>query len=211
MAEVVIFSYVLLFQRSTFYSFFRRHCDVALFSHHLGLSGPCSFCAYPFNRSVVPSFQVLSSYQVLPSFSTGVPSKIVLTLCAILSIVPEAVCCWFHQVSSHLVKFMFNSVHLQSECCPNYIILIPSLSCFNRSIVAIIPLLNGVSSKCFHFAKFIFYAFHFQPECCRNWSLSFLVHLVSSRVLACTSCPLQPFFLCLSTYKVLVMFLVPLV
>ena len=50
---------------------------------------------------------------------------------------------------------MFNSFHLQSECCPNYIILIPSLSCFNRSVVSTIPLLTGVSSKCFHFAKFI--------------------------------------------------------
>ena len=42
---------------------------------------------------------------------------------------------------------MFNSFHLQPECYPNYIILIPSLSCFNRSVVAIIPLLTGVSSK----------------------------------------------------------------
>ena len=31
--------------------------------------------------------------------------------------------------SSYFVKIMFNSFHLQSECCPNYIILIPSLSC----------------------------------------------------------------------------------
>src|SRR3954468_13711000 len=29
---------------------------------------------------------------------------------------------------------MFNSFHLQSECCPNYINLIPSLSIFNRSV-----------------------------------------------------------------------------
>ena len=57
--------------------------------------------------------------------------------------------------SSCFVKIMFNSFHLQSECCPNYIILIPSLSCFNRSVISIIPLLTGVSSKCFHFAKFI--------------------------------------------------------
>ena len=64
---------------------------------------------------------------------------------------------------------------------------------FNRSVLSIIPLLTGVSSKCYNFAKFIFYALHFQPECCRNWSLSFLVHLVSTEVLACTSCPLQPF------------------
>ena len=146
--------------------------------------------ASPFNRSVVSSLQVLSSYQVLPLFPTWVLSEILLTHYAILSIVPEAVCCWFHQVSSHLLKFMFNSFHLQSECCPNYIILIPSLSCFNRSVVSIIPLLTGVSYKCFQFCQVDITAFHFQPECCRNWSLSFLVHLVSTGVLACTSCPL---------------------
>ena len=39
---------------------------------------------------------------------------------------------------------MFNSFHLQSECCPNYIILIPPLSCFDRSVVSIIPLLTEV-------------------------------------------------------------------
>ena len=33
---------------------------------------------------------------------------------------------------------MFNSFHLQSECCPNYIIF-PSLSCFNRSVIVIDP------------------------------------------------------------------------
>ena len=166
--------------------------------------------AYTFNRSVVSSIQVLSSYQVLHPFWTGVLSQIFLTPCAILSIVPEAVCCWSHEVSSHLVKFMCNSFHFQSECCPNYTILFPSLSCFNRSVVSIIPLLTRLSSKCFHFAKLIFFTFLFRLECYHNWSLSFLVHLVSTGVLACTSCPLQPFFLCLSTYKVLVMFLVPL-
>ena len=41
---------------------------------------------------------------------------------------------------------------------------------FNRSVVYIIPLLTGVSSKCFHFAKFIFYSFHVQPEGCRYCS-----------------------------------------
>lgn len=46
-------------------------------------------------------------------------------------------------------QVLVNSFHLQSECCPNYIILIPSLSCFNRSVVSIIPLLTGLSSKCF--------------------------------------------------------------
>ena len=50
---------------------------------------------------------------------------------------------------------MFNSFHLHPECCPNYIILISSLPCFNRSVVAIIPLLTRVLFKCFHLAKFI--------------------------------------------------------
>ena len=61
----------------------------------LVLSGSCSFHAYPFNRSVVSSFQV----------------------------------------SSHLVKIMFSSFHFQSKCCPNYISLIPSLSCLTECCV----------------------------------------------------------------------------
>ena len=74
---------------------FRRHCVVVLFNHLLVLSRSCSFHDCPFNRSVVPSFQVLSSYQVLPTFSTGVLSEIFLTPCPILLIVSEAVCCDF--------------------------------------------------------------------------------------------------------------------
>ena len=115
-----------------------------------------------------PLFEFFPSCQVLPPFSTGVPPEIVLTLCAILSIVPEAVYCCFHQVSHHLVKFMFNSFHLQSECCPNYIILNPSLSCFNRSGFNIYLALqphgfsqfslflfpNGVFSTLFNFVTF---------------------------------------------------------
>ena len=56
-AQVGIFFSILLFQWSIFYSFSRRHCDVALFTHHLELWGSCSFRAYPFNRSVVFSFK----------------------------------------------------------------------------------------------------------------------------------------------------------
>ena len=41
-------------------------------------------------------FKFFSSYQVFPLFSTGLLSEILLTHCAILSIVLEAVCCWFH-------------------------------------------------------------------------------------------------------------------
>ena len=103
-------------------------------TNHLVLSRSCNFSFLIRLTGVsCPLFKFFSSCQVLPPFSTGVLSEIFLTPCAILSIVSEAVCCSFHQVSSHLVKFMFNSFHLQSECCPNYIILIPSLSCFNQS------------------------------------------------------------------------------
>ena len=63
-------------------------------------------------------------------------SEILLTQYAVLSIVLEAVCCGFHQVSSHLVKFL----------------LIPSI--FSRSAVQIISflillylVLTGVASK----------------------------------------------------------------
>ena len=45
----------------------RRHCDVVLFTHHLVLWGSCSFHAYPFNRSVVSSLQVLF---ILSSFAS---------------------------------------------------------------------------------------------------------------------------------------------
>ena len=61
-----------------------------------------------------PLFKFFPFCQVLPPFSTGALSEIFLTHGAILSIVPEVVCCWFHQASSNLVKFMFNSFHLQS-------------------------------------------------------------------------------------------------
>ena len=103
------------------------------------------------SRVLCTLLKLFSPYQALHLFSTRVLSEIFLTPCAILLIVPEAVCCGFHQVSSHLVKFMFNSFHLQSECCPNYIILIPSLSCFNRSVVVI----DLYRSLCISF----------QPEC----------------------------------------------
>ena len=66
-AEVGIFFSILLFQWSIFYSFFRRHGDVALFTHHLELWGSCSFHAYPFNRSVVSSLQVLFILSSFPS------------------------------------------------------------------------------------------------------------------------------------------------
>ena len=67
-AEVGIFFSILLFQWSIFYSFFRRHGDVALFTHHLELWGSCSFLAYPFNRSVVFSFKFFHLVKFCLSF-----------------------------------------------------------------------------------------------------------------------------------------------
>ena len=124
LSNSIVIEVVVLFSVSWFHSFICPE-GIVMFSstHHLVLPRSYSFLAYPFNRSVV--------------WNLSYP------LCH-FSIVPEAVCCGFHQVSSHLVKF-------------------------------------------------IFYAFLFQPECCHNWSLSFLVHIISTGVLACTSCPLQPF------------------
>ena len=86
-------------------------------THLLVLSGSCSFRAYPFNRSVVSSFQV----------------------------------------SSHFVKF--NSFHLQAECCPNYIILIPSLSCFNRVLCPFAQVLFALSSLASLFNRSVVWIF----------------------------------------------------
>ena len=89
-AEVGIFFSILLSQLSIFYSFVPEAlwcCSllpIFLFCHDSVL-----FFAYPFNRSVVFSFEL-----------------------------------------SHLIKFCIPS---QTECCPNYIILNPSLSWLNRS------------------------------------------------------------------------------
>ena len=76
-AEVGIFFSVLLFQWSIFFSFFRRHGDVALFTHHLELWGSCSFHAYPFNRSVVSSLQVLFILSSFPSSFTQSVAQII--------------------------------------------------------------------------------------------------------------------------------------
>ena len=115
--------------------FFRSGGIVMLLSstHLLGLSGPCFHRAYPFNRSIVFLFSssfILSSFSSL--FNRSDVRDISYPLFHSFNCYGGSVL-WFHQVSSHLFKFMFNSFHLQSECCPNYIILNPFLSCFNRS------------------------------------------------------------------------------
>src|SRR3954464_11617090 len=50
-----------------------------------------------------------------------------------LSSLPEVLWCSSSQVSFHLLKFMFYSIHVQLECHLNSFILIPLPSCSNRS------------------------------------------------------------------------------
>ena len=85
-AEVGIFSSILLFQWSIFYSFFRRHCDVALFTHHLDcedrvlfvlilLSGVLCYHFFP----IVAQFRLnFEKFPISPlqgySFIVGFPS-----------------------------------------------------------------------------------------------------------------------------------------
>ena len=99
-AEVGIFFSILLFQWSIFYSFFRRHCDVALFTHHLELWGSCSFRAYPFNRSVVSSLQVLFILSSLASLFSRSAVKIISFLFILISFQPE----WFQFLLVHCTR-----------------------------------------------------------------------------------------------------------
>ena len=92
---------------------------------------------------------------------------------------------------------MFNSFHLQSECYPNYITLIPSLSCFNRSVV-VIDLYRSLYIS-------------FQPEC---WLNSFRSHSFSISFkpewFRSNSHSLIFSILVFQPTKILAMFLVPL-
>ena len=96
---------------------------------------------------------------------------------------------------------MFNSFHLQSECCPNYIILIPSLSCFNWSVV-VIDLYRSLYIS-------------FQPEClhvllahCNPFLMSF--NLEGSRDVPCSSFLTECFQLCSSSLYSFFQFVQPL-
>ena len=97
--------------------------------------------------------------------------------------------------SGGIVILLSSSHHLvlPSSC---YFLAYP----FKRCVVFSFQVLSILSSL----------ASLFNQSAIRICSSLFLVHIVSTGVLACTSCPLQPFFLCLSTYKVPVMSLVPL-
>ena len=94
-AEVGIFFYVLLFQWSIFFSFFRRHGDVALLTHHLKLWGSCSFHAYPFNQSVVSSLQVLFILSSSPSSFSRSAAQIMSFLFLLYLILTGVMCLSF--------------------------------------------------------------------------------------------------------------------
>src|SRR4051812_24069875 len=90
---------------------------------------------------------------------------------------------------------MFNSFHFQSECCPNYIILIPSLPCltgmldyhssFNRSLIQVpsfcqvqilfLPFPTRVLYHLFNNFSFYLVFFSFLPE----WFQYLPCHLTS--------------------------------
>ena len=98
-------------------------------THYLVSPRSCSFLAYPFNRSVVFSFQVLSSYQALLLFSIGVQPEFFLS----------------HLVSTGVVTF--SSLSLE--------ILIHVFATSKVLIVFLVPLFhNGVFSPSFVFVVF---------------------------------------------------------
>ena len=112
---------------------FQPECHV-LHSSSLILS---SF-AYRLNRSAVWNL----SYPLCHSFNSSGGSVLLISSSIIQS-------CQLH------VQFL----PLQSECCPNYIILMPSLSCFNRSVVSSAQVLFVLSSlaSCFNQSACIYF------------------------------------------------------
>ena len=107
---------------------FRRHCVVVLFNPS---SCFVKIIFFPLlihlTGALCSLLKFFSPYQALHLFSTRVLSEIFLTSCSIHSIVLEAVCCWSLQVSSHLIKFLFNYFCFQSECCPKLFSHVPLL------------------------------------------------------------------------------------
>ena len=87
----ILFS-ILLFQWSIFYYFFRRHCDVALFTHQRELSGSCSFLDLSIQpECCVPFAQVLSFYQVLHLCSTRVLPEFFLSHLVLTRVVSNSI------------------------------------------------------------------------------------------------------------------------
>ena len=95
---------------------------------------------------------------------------------------------------------MFYSFHFQSECCPNYINLFLSLSCFNRSGFEFY-LVHYTLDSCFCNLQVLFIlsslASLFNRSVVRIWYSLFLIYLVSTRVISIPSCPLCSSFIAL--------------
>ena len=113
----------------------------------------------------MPYFQVLPILSTFAPFSTGVPSEIVLTLCAILSIIPEVVCCWFHQESFHLVKFLLipsifsrNAAQIISFLFLPYLVLTRVLCPFAQVLFCLIKSCIPSQPECYpdRFLPFLF-------------------------------------------------------
>ena len=125
-----LFFSILLFQWSIFYSFFRRHCDVALFTHHLELWGSCSFRAYPFIRSacmyflsIVTLFLCLSTPKVHRVFlvsicSTAVLSIVFNSIVFSLSTFQPLKVRGFTRLSKKQLIYLFSSSYVSLRCHP---------------------------------------------------------------------------------------------
>ena len=131
---------------------FRRHCVAALFK-----PSSCSCQDHGlFVLSILPECRALfSSSIILSSFTSLLNRSAVRDLSYPL---PhsfnsfEGSVLWFHQVSSHLIKFLFNPPSFHSECCLNlfFLVTLPYRSVFNFVLLCCILSLN-----LFNFSRFI--------------------------------------------------------
>ena len=135
------------------------------------LWGPCSFHANHLTGVLCHLLNFFSSYQVFLLVFNSSGGRVLLISS---SIIPSS-------------QVHVNSFHFLLECCPNYITLIPSLSCFNRSVV-VIDLYRSLYIS-------------FQPECLHvllvhrnHFCLSFT--LQGSCNVPCSSCWTECFKFC---------------
>ena len=117
-----------------------------LFStHHLVCQRSCSFHAYPFTRSVVPFAQVLFALSSLASlFNRSAVWDLSYPLLHSFNSSGGSVL-WFHQVSSHLIKTLFNSFLSNRSAARVWSFLIPFC---NRSVLNIYLPFNLKVSQC---------------------------------------------------------------
>ena len=131
--QMLAFSPLSIFNDLTSILVFRRHCDVALFNPSFCFVRIVFFSWFIHLTGVsYPLFMFLPFYQLLPLFNRSAVWNHSYPLChSFISSEGSMLLISSSILSS--CQVLVNSFHLQSECCPNYIILNPSLSCFNRS------------------------------------------------------------------------------